>query len=146
MRQLAWLHAVPEGSKKSRLVAFKETSDDESTFLQFPELDGAEYMVALFREAGTVLSNGMGAIPLTWQEITAWLDATELELSVWEKLTIREMSEAYAAELQAATAKHAVAPYVPAVPDKVDRKAVSDKLRNVLRGFKKKPELTLAEQ
>jgi hypothetical protein len=96
VRQLAWLHAVPEGSKKSRLASY---TDDDSTFLQFPELDGAGYLVNLLQEAGLIMSNGMGVVPLTWQEIESWLRVTELRLSVWEKLIIREMSEAYAAEL-----------------------------------------------
>lgn len=139
MRQLAWLHAVPEGSKKSRLTAFKESADDDSTFLQFPECDGAEYLVALLQEAGSVLNQGMGPYPLTWTEMESWLNVTELRLSVWEKLTIKEMSEVYAAELSKSTAKHCVAPYVPTVePEQLDRKAIASKVASVLRGFKKK--------
>lgn len=137
MRQLAWLHAVPEGSKKSRLTEFKDSSGDDSTFLQFPELDGAGYLVALLQEAGLIMSNGMGAIPLTWQEIESWLRVTELQLTVWEKLTIREMSEAYAAELASATDKHRPQPYTAPV-EAVDRTAVASKVLNILRGFKRK--------
>lgn len=138
MRQLGWLHAVPQGSKKSRMVAFKESADDDSVFLQFPDLEGAAYLVTLVHEAGTMQSNGMGAVPLSWQEIDAWLNVTELRLTIWEKLTIREMSEAYVAEFVKASDKHAVAPYQGAVDaSRIDRKAVADKLRNVLRGFKK---------
>jgi hypothetical protein len=143
VRQLAWLHAVPEGSKKSRLTAFRNSADDESTFLQFPDLDGAGYLVALFQEAGLMLSNGMGPVPLSWQEIEAWLRTTELQLSIWEKLTIREMSEAYVAELHKSADKHAVAPYAPAVDlNALDRTAISNKIGSVLRGLKrkKKPE------
>lgn len=132
---------MPEGSKKSRLVAFKETADDDSSFLQFPDLDGAEYMIALLQEAGLVLGGGMSIVPLTWHEIESWLTATELELSVWEKLTIKQMSEAYVAESTKATAKHAVAPYVPPPdPNEIDRAAVASKLLSVLRGFKRKPQ------
>jgi len=130
---------VPEGSKKSRLTAFKNSADDDSTFLQFPEIEGAGYLVALFREAGLAMSNGMGAVPLTWQELDAWLRTTELSLTVWEKLTIREMSEAYASELISSTDKHAAAPYVaPVETSEIDRAAVSSKLLSVLRGFKRK--------
>lgn len=137
MRQLAWLHAVPEGSKKSRLTAFTE-SDGESVFLTFPELDGAGYLVALFQEAGLCMSNGMGAVPLTWQEIESWLRTTELRLTVWEKMSIREMSEAYVAELGKSTNKYCAAPFVQPVPDTLDRAAISDKTANILRGFKKR--------
>ena len=125
------------GFQKSRLVSFTET-DPDSSFLQLPDLDGAEYLVAHFREAGLMSSQGMGVIPLSWQEIESWLRVTELQLSVWEKLTIREMSEAYVGEFNKASAKDAAAPYLPIV-EQVDRAAVSDKVGSVLRGFKRKP-------
>lgn len=138
MRQLAWLHAVPEGSKKSRLVAFKDT-DGESTFLQFPELEGADYIVALLQEAGLMSSNGMGAVPLSWQEIDAWLRTTETRLTVWEKLMIKEMSEVYVSDLNKSTSKFAVAPYAPAIePEEIDRAAVASKLLSVFRSLKRK--------
>lgn len=136
---MAWLHAVPEGSKKSRLSVFKaNTEDGESSFLQFPDLDGAEYMITLFHEVGPMFSSGMGVIPLPWQEIESWLRTTERELAVWEKLMIREMSEVYVNEFNQASAKDWAAPYVPAIePEDIDRKAVSDKIGSVLRGFKR---------
>lgn len=100
-------------------------------------------MVTLLQEAGTMQSNGMGAVPLTWQEIESWLNTTERDLSIWEKLTIREMSEVYVSEFITASAKDAAAPYVPPVePEGIDRKAVSDKILGVLRGFKRSPQPT----
>jgi len=140
VRHLAWLQAIPEGSKKSRLASFKEASDDDSSFLEFPDIDDAEYMIPLLHEAGLMSSNGMGLVPLSWQEIESWLQTTELELSVWEKLTIKEMSEAYVAEFNKATARDASAPYVPYVEaEDIDRPAVANKLLTVLRGFKRSP-------
>lgn len=142
MRQLAWLHATPEGSKKNRLTAFKDQpGDDDSSFLQFPDIGEADYLVALFHEAGLMLSQGMGPVPLTWQEIESWLRTTELTaLSVWEKLVIKEMSEVYVSELAKSSSKTAEAPYVPAVePEDIDREKVAAKLGDVLRGFKRKP-------
>lgn len=133
---MAWLHAVPEGSKKSRLTFFKE-QDENSSFLEFPEVDGAEYLIALLQEAGLMLTNGMAVVPLSWQEIESWLRTTKLDLSIWEKLVIREMSEAYVVELSKATGKDAAAPYT-AVVEEIDRPAVAQKLLSVLRGFKRK--------
>lgn len=135
MRQLAWLHAVPEGSKQSRLVDFK--GPDGETTLQFPELEEAAYLVALLQEAGLMSSTGMGAVPLSWQEIDAWLRTTELSLTVWEKLMIKEMSEVYVSDLHKSTAKLAVAPYAPEV-EVIDRPAVAAKLLDVFRGFKRR--------
>lgn len=135
---MAWLHAVPTGSKKSRLTSFKEL-DADSPFLKFPDIDGAEYLIALLQEAGLMQTNGMGVTPLSWQEIESWLRATELNLSVWEKLVIREMSEAYVSELNSASAREAVSPYVASAPEEIDRPAVANKLLSVLRGFKREP-------
>jgi hypothetical protein len=141
VRHLAYLHAVPEGSKKSRLGAFLESSEGgESSFIKFPDIDGAEYLIALFHEAGPMIPTGMGPVPLTWQEIDSWLRCTNLSLSNWEKITIKELSEAYVSELNKATAKDASSPFVPPIePDEIDRTAVSDKIGSILRGFKRKP-------
>lgn len=137
MRHLAWLHAVPEGSKKSRLASFTDEGG-ESSFLELPDLEDAAYIVPLLREAGLMSSNGMGVVPVSWQEIESWLRCTELQLTVWEKLTIRELSEAYVSEFNIASKRDAAAPYVRNV-EVVDRVAVSDKIGSVLRGLKRKP-------
>lgn len=121
------------------MTSFKEANDD-SSLLDLPDTDDAAYMIALFHEAGPMSTNGMGVVPITWQEMESWLRTTERELSVWEKLTLREMSEAYVAEFNKASARDAAPPYVPAVePENIDRAAVANKLLNVLRGFKRKP-------
>lgn len=83
-------------------------------------------------------SNGMGAIPISWLEIDAWLRATKLDLPIWERLTLKEMSEVYAAELSKATAKDAAAPYVEIAEDvKQNRSSVASKIRNVFSSFKR---------
>lgn len=138
---MAWLHATPEGSKKSRLKSFKDL-DENSSFLKLPDIEGAEYMVSLLSEVGFVMGTGMGVVPITWTELTNWLNATGLNLSVWEKLTLKEMSEVYASELSQATAKDHPAPYVyaaEAAPEDVEvqRQQVASKLKNVFASFKR---------
>lgn len=130
---------MPEGQKKSRLTSLKAV-DENSSFLKLPDIEGAEYLVGLLNEAGMVLNNGMGVSSLDWKEIHAWLEVTQLELSIWEKLTLKEMSEIYASELSKATAKDATAPYVEVVEEEVDRKAVANKIRSVFASFKRKQE------
>lgn len=137
MRHLAWLHATPEGSKKSRLKSYKDL-DENSSFLKLPNIEGAEYLVALLSEVGFVQHTGMGAVAVPWTEIESWLNCTQLDLSVWEKLTLKEMSEAYATELALATDKTRPAPYVPEVEDiEAQRTRVADKLRNAFQSFKR---------
>lgn len=114
--------------------------DEESTFLKLPEIEGAEYIVGLLQEAGLVSNGGMGVVPLTWSEIESWHRFTQLDLSIWERLMIRTLSEEYASELHRASAKDAPAPYVHVNEVQIDRKAVANKIMNVFRSFKRDPE------
>lgn len=131
---------MPEGRKTSRLKSYKDL-DENSSFLKLPKLDGADYLVNLLFEAGLLESTGMGAAALSWSEIESWLRVTQLDLSVWERLTIKSMSEVYVAELSTATKKDSPAPYIHA--DEIhaaDRAQVADKLKNAfafLRGNNK---------
>jgi len=138
VRKLAWLHAVPEGGKKSRLTTYREV-DEDSFFLKLPEIDEAGYLISLLQEAGLMSSAGMGALPLSWQEIEAWLRTTERDISIWERLMIRELSEVYVGELNQASAKDRAAPYTHVEEDevKIDREAVASKLLSALRSMKR---------
>jgi hypothetical protein len=128
---------VPEGAKNSRLKSYKEL-DENSSFLSLPNLDGADYLVTLLFEAGLVQSTGMGAVSLSWTEIESWLRVTQLNLSVWEKLTIKSMSEIYAGELGVATKRDAQAPYTHVDEALIaDRTAIANKLKGAFAAFKK---------
>lgn len=83
-------------------------------------------------------STGMGIGALSWSEIESWLRVTQMDLSTWEKLTIKTMSEVYASELSVATKRDHPAPYV--YVDEVvvaNRDAVADKIRNAFAFFKR---------
>lgn len=143
MRKLAWLHAVPDGSKtrKSRYDTYKE-ADPESLFLQLPDLEGAEYIIGMLHEAGLMLRTGMGPVPLSWQEIDAWMRVTETNPELWERILIKDLSEAYVGELHRASAKDSACPYMPEVEEQEveDRRtAVSNKLLEALRSMKRNP-------
>jgi hypothetical protein len=112
--------------------------DENSSFLELPDIAGAEYMVSLLSEAGFVQNTGLGCSPIQWTEIESWLRVTGLELSTWEKLTIKTMSEVYAGELSQASAKNRPQPYISAeAATTLDRMVVADKLRNVFASFKR---------
>lgn len=143
VRHLAWLHATPDGSKKSRLAAYKEL-DADHPLLALPDIHSehaASYVIGLLHEAGLMSSNGMGPVPLSWVEIESWIRCTGNNLPLWEKLTIKTLSEEYVSELVQAKDKTRPAPYTKA-PDGVDREAVSNKIFSILsRRMKgKKPE------
>lgn len=130
---------MPEGSigKKSRLQSYKQ-QDENSSFLKLPDVEGADYLIPLLYEAGLITQTGMGVGPLTWVEINAWLNTTRLKLTVWEKLMLRQMSEAYASEYNQASDKNRPAPFIFVDESiEVDRKQVADKLGSALRSLKK---------
>lgn len=114
VRHLAWLHATPEKSKESRLKRFKGLDENDSR-LSLPDIEteyAATYVVELLHEAGLMLHSGMGPVPLSWSEIQNWLTATGRELPLWEKLTIKRLSEEYVAELSMSHARDREQPYV----------------------------------
>ena len=128
---------MPEGAKNSRLRSYKDL-DENSSFLTLPNLDGAEYLITLLYEAGLVQSTGMGVNSLPWSEIESWLRVTQLKLSVWERMTIKHMSEVYAAELNSSTKKDCPAPYTHVDEALIaDRSIVANKLKNVFSSFKR---------
>lgn len=116
MKKLGWLHAVPEGQKKSRMTTMRSANEDQPG-LQLPELGDAAYLIGMLHEAGLMSSHGMGALPLSWQEIEAWLRVTESEPELWERMLVRELSEAYVSELNQATEKNRVSPWTPPVEE-----------------------------
>lgn len=127
---------MPEGSKKSRLKSYTDL-DENSSFLRLPNIEGAEYLVSLLSEAGFVYNTGMACTSLPWTEIDSWLRVTQLDLSMWEKLTIKTMSEIYAGELGLATAKNRPAPYTYEDEELVaDRTLVTSKLKNVFASIR----------
>jgi hypothetical protein len=129
---------VPEGSKSSRLKSFSAL-DEDSNFLKLPKVDGAEYLVSLLYEAGLCGSVGMGVVPLTWNEIESWHRFTSLDLSIWERLLIKSLSEEYASELSRASAKDHPAPYIHVDEIEINRQAVDSKIRNVFAALKRTP-------
>lgn len=124
---------MPEGAKNSRHKSFME-ADENSSFLKLPKIDGAEYLVAFLYEAGLYGSNGMGAVALSWAEISKWKECTGTELTPWECSMIKTMSEAYVGEYNQASSKARLAPYSEVDEDvAANRTTVANKLKNALQ-------------
>jgi len=137
---LGWLHAIPEGGKKSRLATFKAV-DEEHPSLKLPDIEehSAGYIIGLLYEAGLMSTSGMGPVPLSWVEIEHWLRCTDRELSLWEKLMVKQLSDEYVNELSLATDRLRPAPYSHVVVDEIDRDAVASKIMAIFGGLKKAP-------
>lgn len=119
--------------------AAEHTEPQEIPYPELPE--GAEYLVALFHSAGTATQTGMGLVPLSWQEIRAFVHCTQATVTPWELGVIRKLSEAYCAEYARASDKLRQAPYSPVVTDTPDEEAraiVAAKVMTALAALKKK--------
>jgi len=58
------------------------------------------YIVHLWQKMGRYMHGAMGIIPLNFQEINAYLQATQTYLSEDEVILIRDMSNSYVSYLQ----------------------------------------------
>lgn len=102
--------------------------------IPMPEIeDGSEYLVAFLHSAGTASATGMGLTGLSWQEIKAWVECTNMHGIVTPRdlSTIYTLSRAYVGEYTRASEKGAKPPYVPVIEVEVDpeefRDSVADK-------------------
>lgn len=131
-RTLAWYGATPEKSKHSRLEQIKgnhlqERNEDGSAVInqvdiQLPPIpEELGYLLGFFIASGQATSSGMGLVPLSWQELKAFREENELDITLFERELLKKMSEAYCAEYHAASDPRRPAPYTPEVEeDEID--------------------------
>jgi hypothetical protein len=136
---------VPEKSKKSRIEQAQGNSlgerDDEGNLIkvqvevQLPEVpEQWAYLLGLFFNSGQCTQSGFGLIPLSWQEIKAFIEVNELDLMLYEKELLKKMSEAYCAESHKATDPQRPAPYVAEKEeDEIDHIAQALQFREQMR-------------
>lgn len=106
--------------------------------IQLPDT-GLDYLVGHFFSSGQCLQTGQGLVPLTWQEIDAYVKLNELDMCVWELKLIKKMSEAYCAEYSRASDPNRVAPYrVQVLDEEVDQVAKAMKIKLGMSGFRKR--------
>ena len=116
--------------------------DEDHQSLVLPDIQSehaAGHVIGLLQEAGLMSSNGMGPVPLSWLEIESWMRCTEVEIPLWEKLTIKTLSEEYVSELVQAKDKTRPPPYAQVQLD-IDRKAVANKILSIFSRRMRKQE------
>ena len=64
-----------------------------------PETDGYEYLIGYLYEVGPYVSNGMGPVPVSWQEILAWSQLSCPSLAQFEADAIKRLSAEYVSQL-----------------------------------------------
>ena len=100
----------------------------------FRSVSQSRYDLFPSHDIGPVESNGYGPITLSWKELDSWVERTALDLTPWEILMIRKMSEAYAAEYSKASKRDALPPYKRVV---LTQPEISNKLGAMLRARKR---------
>lgn len=130
---MAWLSATPEKEEVSRAESFERSS---SPFLKLPDVGSSYYVVKYWQDCGSVGYGSSGIVPLSWTEIRNWREENDLQIDHRERKMIREMSKAYVSEFYAAKDPNRPAPYSIGIVE-LDRPAVSNKIANVLSGFKR---------
>jgi hypothetical protein len=88
----------------------------------------APYLVELLLEAGPVQSSGMGVGPVTWGELESWQRQTGLQLQPWEVRLLRDLSRAYAVQLDAA--------HEPDCPEPAALEPSAEQRADVARGLR----------
>jgi hypothetical protein len=125
---LAWLGASAGNSKHSRLEqiqgnVLKERDEDGSAIacpaeVHLPEVPKAfANLLDFFFASGQAMQSGMGLHGLTWQEIRAFREENELDMTLYEREILKKMSDAYCSEYVKASDPKRPAPYTPEVEE-----------------------------
>ncbi|WP_419827657.1 phage tail assembly chaperone [Sphingomonas sp.] len=91
----------------------------------------APHIVDRLMEIGLHEAAGMGVVPLSWREITAWQENTGVRLEAWEARLIRRLSADYVNESRLAEDESRPSPWrAPVTKREVDTEEA--RLRSVL--------------
>jgi len=93
----------------------RRDQSDEEYQPDMPEVD-AEYLLAYLFEIGPTVAAGMGAGPISHEELRAWQANTGIELEPWEVRTLRTLSKDYLIQCAKSEKRDCPAPWKSA-PD-----------------------------
>jgi hypothetical protein len=126
VKQLAWLHAVPDKQEHPRLERMKTDGIAPS----LPDTP-AKHLIDYLFEIGPTISGG--TIPPS--EIAAWQSFSGVELLPWEAKELRYLSSVYGKQLHESTAPDCPPPYMSAEDIARNREAVSNRLGVNMRAY-----------
>lgn len=119
VRHVAWLNTTPERAKHdkseaprlTRLETMRREFKDDDYHPEMPPLDGAAFLLSYLFELGPTQAAGMGAAPISHQEIAAWQELTGIVLQPWQARFLRRLSGEYVAESHKAEKRECPAPW-----------------------------------
>ena len=104
-----------------------------------PEVGEAIYLVHYWNDLGLFAEGPMGPVAISSQEVIAWQQGSQLELSAWEFSSLIQMSRSYLSSMRAASDPACPPPYGNPV-NEFDRsvlsKRVSDAFKSLLMARK----------
>ena len=107
---------------------------DRADELEYPPCD-AGYLVKYLFDVGPAAFGGMGAGPLSHQEIDAWQRNTGIELTPWEARMLRTLSKVYLSMAEDGKSPSCPPPWTPEPIDESPRKVdVAKRMKEALRG------------
>jgi hypothetical protein len=88
----------PAADRRSR----QKRLEDAGGEAYLPEISAASHLARYLMDVGPVCAAGMGAAPISFSEMRAWQEISGIPLTPWEGRVLRELSQAYLAERNAA--------------------------------------------
>lgn len=124
----------PQGSsaKKERVTRRMKLGKDAA--IEMPPIR-ATFLIAHLFDVGPVRSGGMGAIPITSENLIAWQRETGVRLLPWQAQMLRRLSGEYLAQLQKSEAQNCPAPWKPTVISIEEKLAVANRMKTALRAM-----------
>ena len=97
-----------------------------------PPIEVGGYLAGYLFEIGPTMPGGMGAAPITNQEIESWQRLARITLAPWEARFLRRLSRDYIGESHKAEKRGAEAPW-SAGDERIDRAVQNDAQKNAWR-------------
>lgn len=102
---------------------------------EMPPVEAGGYLIGYLWEIGPTMGGGMGASPITHEEILAWAVLLGVPLQPWEARLLRRLSLAFVTELHRAEKIDATAPWAPEAFDAERRSAAARSMRESMRAM-----------
>jgi hypothetical protein len=101
----------PPQKRLSRLEQLKALRGDEAYAPEMPPVEDAAYLLDYLWQVGPTMAAGMGAGPITHEELQAWQRNAGVELQPWEVRFLRRLSIDYIGEQHRAEKADCPAPW-----------------------------------
>jgi len=102
-----------------------------------PTLESHSYIIEWLFDIGPMMYSSMGSSPISYQEIESWRDG--IELSHWEKSTLKGLSAEYMNWLQKGAKKDCPVPYSALVMTPEKQTKISNSLSDFFTRLASKP-------